>query len=104
MIVELTKGYSGADMRMLCAEASMVPIRSISDIKAISAATLRPTNLNDFKESLKKVNIPNTLVVKLTITLYLKVKATVSNKDLGMYLEWNNNYGSFEFNVQDLEN
>jgi len=33
-----------------------------------------------------------------------KVKATVSNKDLGGYLEWNRAFGSFDFKEEDLEN
>jgi len=53
----LTKGYSGADMRNLCAEASLIPIRSITDITQISADTLRPTDMNDFLESLKLVTL-----------------------------------------------
>ena len=30
-IVELTKGYSGADLKSLCTEASMMPLRAITD-------------------------------------------------------------------------
>mmetsp|Transcript_18968 Transcript_18968/g.16356 ORF Transcript_18968/g.16356 Transcript_18968/m.16356 type:complete len:85 (-) Transcript_18968:51-305(-) len=76
-IVAKTKGYSGADMRNLCAEASLIPIRTITDITAVSTDSLRATDVNDFKEAL---------------TL---VKATVSGSDLGQYLDWNSKFGSF---------
>jgi len=53
--VDLTKGYSGADMRGLCAEAAMVPLRNINDISEISSESLRPINSEDFKAALKLV-------------------------------------------------
>lgn len=85
-VVDLTKGYSGADMRGLCAEAAMVPLRNIHDISEINSESLRAIILEDFMTALKQV------------------KATVSNKDLGGYLEWNRSYGSFDFKEEDLEN
>ena len=54
-LVELTKGYSGADLKALCQEAAMMPLRSITDIVNIDAANIRPTNLEDFIEALKNV-------------------------------------------------
>lgn len=35
-VVKITKGYSGADMRNLCSEAALIPIRSCTNIKAMS--------------------------------------------------------------------
>ena len=52
MIVEKTKGYSGADMKNLCAEASMGPIREIKDIKKIRKEELRPIGYQDFIQAL----------------------------------------------------
>ena len=51
-LVELTRGYSGADLKGLSQEAAMMPLRSITDITNIDAANIRPTELIDFKEAL----------------------------------------------------
>ena len=34
-LIKLTKGYSGADLKSLCAEAAMIPLRSIEDIENV---------------------------------------------------------------------
>lgn len=47
-MVKITKGYSGADMRNLCGEASLIPIRSCTNIKAMSMADIRPISKEDF--------------------------------------------------------
>ena len=54
-LVALTKGYSGADLKGLSAEAAMIPLRSITDIANIDAANIRPTGIDDFKEALVNV-------------------------------------------------
>ena len=84
-VVQLTKGYSGADMRNLCAEASMIPLRSVRDITQITAETLRATNFDDFMQATKFV------------------KATVSQKDLGQYLDWNKQFGNFDLDEKELD-
>lgn len=77
-IARLTDGYSGADMKALCSEAAMGPIREIT---ATSMFTINPENVRsmsyqDLAASLKCV------------------KATVSPKDLNLYVEWNKTFGS----------
>ena len=44
-------------MRNLCAEASMIPIRSIIDITKVTADNLRPTELKDFLDAIKLVRL-----------------------------------------------
>ena len=73
-------------MRNLCAEASMIPIRDCPDITKITPETLRATNFTDFMEAVRLV------------------KPSVSEKDLGGYLKWNDEFGSFNFVKEDLEN
>lgn len=77
-IARLTDGYSGADMKALCSEAAMGPIREIaaSNMFTINPENVRPMNYHDLVASLKCV------------------KATVSPKDLNLYVEWNETFGS----------
>ncbi|EGR27561.1 hypothetical protein IMG5_194240 [Ichthyophthirius multifiliis] len=85
-IIDVTKGYSGADMRNLCAEASMMPIRTCMDIQKLSIDSIRPVMKSDFMQAIKKV------------------KATVQKKDLNAYFEWNDQFGSYEINIEDINN
>jgi SpoVK/Ycf46/Vps4 family AAA+-type ATPase len=54
-LVSMTKGYSGADLKMLSQEAAMIPLRQIHDIANVDINNIRPTQLVDFKEALKNV-------------------------------------------------
>lgn len=75
-IVQHTHGYSGSDMANLCREAALGPIRSITDIECIDADQVRPILFKDFDEALHQV------------------RASVSEKDLDLYIKWNKLYGS----------
>ena len=85
-IVEKTKGYSGADLRNLCAEAALNPLRGVLDISRLTKESLRATNNGDFEEGLRQV------------------KPTVSQKDSKQYLDWNKSYGTVQFHEDDLDN
>ncbi|KAL3990994.1 ATPase associated with various cellular activities (AAA) family protein [Acanthocheilonema viteae] len=81
-VAELTNGYSGADMKQLCSEAAMIPVRNIVDsssldIASISADDIRPISFSDFETALHFV------------------RPTVVEKDLEGYRAWNKQYGSF---------
>jgi len=73
-----TQGYSGADMANLCKEAAMGPIRSLdmSELASLEQDQVRPIRLEYFMAALKQV------------------KASVSDKDLDLYLQWNQMYGA----------
>jgi SpoVK/Ycf46/Vps4 family AAA+-type ATPase len=87
IIVEKSKGYSGSDMMNVCKEASMMSIRSVQDrICSIDPNALRPVNSNDFLDALKVV------------------KPTVSEKTLTQYVQWNCEYGSFQFDLNEIDN
>jgi SpoVK/Ycf46/Vps4 family AAA+-type ATPase len=51
----VTKGYSGADLKALSAEASMIPLRDITDIENVDIQNIRALNLDDFKAALNNV-------------------------------------------------
>ncbi|KAL0279499.1 UNVERIFIED_CONTAM: hypothetical protein PYX00_001041 [Menopon gallinae] len=73
----LCKGYSGADMKNLCQEASLGPIRSIPplEIRRINPNDVRPLNVSDFKSALTRI------------------KSSVSEGDLDIYIKWDKQYG-----------
>lgn len=77
-ISQLTDGFSGADMKSLCQEASMGPIRSIPIEKFhdFSNSDLRPVNFQDFQTAMQCV------------------RASVSPEDIENYLKWDKVYGS----------
>ena len=77
-VAQRTHHYSGSDMAHLCRDASMGPIRELSDIMNIESADVRPIGLKDFVESLSQV------------------RASVSEKELVGYREWDKMYGSFD--------
>ncbi|VVC31509.1 Hypothetical protein CINCED_3A017288 [Cinara cedri] len=81
-IASLSDGYSGADMKSLCQEASLGPIRSMSFdmIKNIEADQVRPININDFTSALKIV------------------MPSVSSEDLKHYVTWNAKFGCSDTN------
>uniref|UniRef100_A0A182IZ07 AAA+ ATPase domain-containing protein n=1 Tax=Anopheles atroparvus TaxID=41427 RepID=A0A182IZ07_ANOAO len=77
-IGNLTEGFSGADMKVLCHEASMGPIRSIpfDQLGDIAKDQVRPICYDDFRLALTKV------------------KASVSPADLQQYVVWDRTYGA----------
>ncbi|KAI6242052.1 AAA domain-containing protein [Aphelenchoides fujianensis] len=59
-LADRTEGYSGADMRQLCAEAAMGPIREIEDMSTMDIETvkeedIRPISMRDFDDALQSV-------------------------------------------------
>ncbi|KAJ4775240.1 Spastin [Rhynchospora pubera] len=54
ILVAETDGYSGSDMRALCEEAAMMPIRELGphNILTIKANQLRPLKYEDFKKAM----------------------------------------------------
>ncbi|ETL24861.1 hypothetical protein L916_21210 [Phytophthora nicotianae] len=61
----------------------MGPIRNCTDIRTMDADSVRPINLDDFKEALRGV------------------RSSVAVKDLAFYKEWNEEFGSFAFENHD---
>ena len=63
----------------------MMPLRDIDDIFNIKIEHLREVCLKDFENSIKLV------------------KASVNEKTLSHFQKWNTDYGSFQFDDQDLD-
>ncbi|CAM6128927.1 unnamed protein product [Calypogeia fissa] len=79
-ICTCTDGYSGSDMKNLVKEASMGPLREAlmngKHINDIKNDDMRPISLQDFMSALQQV------------------RSSVSQDELGMYEDWNKQYGS----------
>ncbi|KAI6186461.1 AAA domain-containing protein [Aphelenchoides besseyi] len=79
-LADKTEGFSGADMRQLCCEAAMGPIREIDDMSTVDIETvkeedIRPISFSDFEDAL------------------CSVKRTVLQSELDGYMEWDEQFG-----------
>ncbi|CAM0950037.1 unnamed protein product [Alopecurus aequalis] len=79
-ICKLTEGYSGSDMKNLVKDASMGPLREALqqgfEITNLNKEDMRPVMLKDFEAALQEV------------------RPSVSPSELGIYEEWNKQFGS----------
>lgn len=77
-IARLTEGYSGADLKSLCREAAMGPLRDAKGkLGDIAANDIRPVLLKDF------------------VTAVKRIKPSVGAQELQRYVKWNDQFGSF---------
>ncbi|KAF1883702.1 hypothetical protein Lal_00012619 [Lupinus albus] len=80
IICNLTKGYSGSDMKNLVKDASMGPLREALrqgiEITKLKKEDMRPVTLKDFENALQEV------------------RPSVSPHELGTYDDWNKQFGS----------
>jgi len=85
-LVNSTNGYSGADIKSLCTEAAMFPLREAANGKSLIKLNIKdipPITVKHFEYALENV-LP-----------------TVSTDDLLQYKEWNSKYGSFRKSFTD---
>ncbi|KAL3526181.1 hypothetical protein ACH5RR_014553 [Cinchona calisaya] len=80
IICKLTEGYSGSDMKNLVKDASMGPLREALtqgfEITKLKKEDMRPVTVKDFENALQEV------------------RPSVSLNELGIYEEWNKQFGS----------
>lgn len=72
----MSDGFSGADMKVLCGEASMGPIRDLPDIRNADTQIIRPIQMIDFDRAL------------------MSVRSSVSSDEITSYLSWDKKFGS----------
>ncbi|KAK8806189.1 hypothetical protein WA171_007274 [Blastocystis sp. BT1] len=75
-ILDMSNMYSGSDIKVLCKEAAMGPIREIDDLMSVENSKIRPIQLKDFIEAFK-VCTPS-----------------VNPNSLKQYISWNESFGS----------
>lgn len=78
----LTEGYSGADLKHLCAEAAELALEKEEDDEDGGPDVLPPITHQDFIEALDII------------------KPSVSEKDLDVHIDWNNRYGTIRRNLK----
>lgn len=79
-----TKGFSGADLKALCTDAALGPIRELgSKALEVSANDVPPISYRHFKRALRGMN------------------PSVAQADLDLYKEWNATYGSKSLTAED---
>ncbi|ORX77716.1 AAA-domain-containing protein [Anaeromyces robustus] len=98
-LAEITEGYSGSDIKLVCKEAAMIPVRKIFSI------------LENMDEEQSSIIINNDNSEESQVDITALKREPVQMKDIfkalsctkpscpttlsGKYLEWQNNYGSF---------
>jgi SpoVK/Ycf46/Vps4 family AAA+-type ATPase len=76
-LAEYTEGFSGADLKALCVEAAMGPLRQLgARALSIKPEQVPPISMRHFRQALKGVN------------------PSVSQHDLKIYVDWDKTYGS----------
>ena len=81
-----TTGYSGADLKALCTDAALGPIRQLgARALEIKAEDVPPISYRHFKHALRSMN------------------PSVAKADLDIYIEWNSTYGSKNVGAEDYD-
>ena len=72
-----THGFSGADLKALCTDAALGPLRKLgTKALTVDANDIPPISYKHFRKSLRGMN------------------PSVAESDLDAYIEWNNTYGN----------
>jgi SpoVK/Ycf46/Vps4 family AAA+-type ATPase len=72
-----SEGFSGADLKILCTEAAMGPLRKFgARAVEMNPRDVPPISYKNFRQALRQVN------------------PSVAQSDLASHIEWNNTYGS----------
>jgi katanin p60 ATPase-containing subunit A1 len=95
-VSSLTEHFTGADIKLLCKEAAMVPVRTILE-------QLEETNVNDChssnQRSCQKTNIQvllkrHPITIDIFMTSLEKTMPSIDAKDSIRYEQWAKKHGS----------
>ena len=76
-IFDQSEGYSGSDLKALCQEAAMMPIRELGErVATVQVKKVRKVGRGDFEAALRSI------------------RASVSKKQLKDFEAWTNEFGS----------
>lgn len=78
-VVTASEGFSGSDLKVLCTESAMNPLRRV-DIRSVEVHSVPAVTVTDFRAAFRVV------------------KSSVNASDVSSLLEWNKQYGSFQVN------
>jgi len=101
-VVARAQGYSGSDIKALCAEAAMGPIRNIEPelLMNLSEDQIRALSYEVIPTYSGKKWDSNTLFFDFYeqdfVSAFDHVRPSVSQKDLASLQEWNEQFGSFK--------
>jgi SpoVK/Ycf46/Vps4 family AAA+-type ATPase len=77
-LADVTEGYSGSDIAIVCREVIMRPIRELDKAGSLESNTevqVRPINREDFEQALRKI------------------RPTVSDEEIQRFEDWREEYG-----------
>ncbi|KAG8348031.1 AAA domain [Trypanosoma vivax] len=84
-IAAVTDGFSGADIKQLCREAAMGPLREVTTrLKDVALCDLRPIKRQDFMQALRRI------------------RPSVGTSEVQRYLEWNRQFGTFSLEDESV--
>ena len=86
-LVQITEGYSGADITNVCRDAAMMPLR-----RKIAGGGIDFSNLDKLKDQQKEITIP--LEMNDFIEATQNVSKSVSEKELDKYQLWMSEFGA----------
>jgi len=90
-LCQLTEGYSGADIHILCREAVMVPMRKIlNNMNPSDIASLRSANTNGYGSGFEIPNVEQDDFLEAIAN----TKPSVGADTIGKYATWMATYGS----------
>uniref|UniRef100_A0A158P8T0 AAA domain-containing protein n=1 Tax=Angiostrongylus cantonensis TaxID=6313 RepID=A0A158P8T0_ANGCA len=100
-VAELTEGYSGADVRQVCAEAAMGPIRDIDNCSSLDIETVEVEELSSHSSFVGKggpsLNKKSYLIRPISLSDFNSavqvVRPTVVSEDLEAYKTWDSKFG-----------
>ncbi len=91
---DITEGYSGADMKLLCKEAAMAPVRRIIASRLPSTKDCSRTNTSTSIPRVQKLLEKDPITLADLQSSLQVTKPSTSSKRSRQYMDWSRDYGS----------